>query len=87
MAAIEDQAARNLDREGVADGSLGGGRDPDDVVAGARQMAEPERPLRPGCIQLDAVESLYLHDLMKSRDAVEGIRAFLEKRPPKYEAP
>jgi cyclohexa-1,5-dienecarbonyl-CoA hydratase len=34
--------------------------------------------------RLDAVESLYLRELMRTRDAVEGVRAFLEKRPPKF---
>jgi cyclohexa-1,5-dienecarbonyl-CoA hydratase len=29
-------------------------------------------------------ERLYLDDLMKTADAVEGIRAFLEKRPPDW---
>lgn len=33
---------------------------------------------------LPALESLYLHDLMNTSDAVEGIRAFLEKRPPRW---
>ncbi len=31
---------------------------------------------------LEAIESLYLEDLMKTADAEEGIRAFLEKRRP-----
>ncbi len=34
---------------------------------------------------LDHVERLYLGDLMHTKDAVEGVRAFLEKRPPSYE--
>jgi cyclohexa-1,5-dienecarbonyl-CoA hydratase len=34
---------------------------------------------------LAAVEELYLQDLMKTKDAAEGIRAFLEKREPTWE--
>ena len=33
---------------------------------------------------LPAVERLYLNDLMRSRDAIEGIQAFLEKRTPRW---
>jgi len=32
--------------------------------------------------QLDEIERVYLSELMKTQDAQEGIRAFLEKRPP-----
>lgn len=35
--------------------------------------------------KLDAVERLYIEELMATRDAVEGLTAFLEKRPPAWE--
>jgi len=35
--------------------------------------------------RLDAVEALYLNDLMSTRDAVEGLNAFIAKRPAKWE--
>jgi cyclohexa-1,5-dienecarbonyl-CoA hydratase len=35
--------------------------------------------------RIAAVEKLYLTDLMSSQDAVEGLTAFLEKRPAKWE--
>ena len=35
--------------------------------------------------KLSAVEELYLEQLMKTGDAEEGLKAFLEKRPPKWE--
>ena len=35
--------------------------------------------------KLAAVERLYLDELMKSRDALEGLQAFLAKRPAKWE--
>ncbi len=34
--------------------------------------------------ELPAVERLYLDELMKTADAVEGLRAFLDKRPPQW---
>jgi cyclohexa-1,5-dienecarbonyl-CoA hydratase len=35
--------------------------------------------------KLAAVEALYLDELMKTKDAVEGLNAFLEKRKPVWE--
>ena len=39
------------------------------------------RELREGLVEM---ESLYLEDLMKTKDAIEGIEAFLDKRPPAW---
>lgn len=36
-------------------------------------------------VRLDEVEALYLNDLMSTRDAVEGLEAFIAKRPAKWE--
>jgi cyclohexa-1,5-dienecarbonyl-CoA hydratase len=36
-------------------------------------------------VKLARVEALYLDELMSSRDAVEGLEAFLAKRPPRWE--
>ena len=33
---------------------------------------------------LDEVENLYLHELMKTEDAQEGVRSFMEKRKPEW---
>jgi cyclohexa-1,5-dienecarbonyl-CoA hydratase len=33
---------------------------------------------------LPQLERLYLEDLMRTRDAAEGVAAFLEKRPPRW---
>ena len=35
--------------------------------------------------RLDHVEALYLDELMATRDANEGLQAFMQKRPPKWE--
>jgi cyclohexa-1,5-dienecarbonyl-CoA hydratase len=44
------------------------------------------RPLARALVdELPALERLYLDDLMARRDPVEGLRAFLSKRPPRWE--
>ncbi|MGD9040676.1 MAG: enoyl-CoA hydratase-related protein, partial [Desulfobacteraceae bacterium] len=43
------------------------------VMAGLRDDLEPS---------LKAIEDIYLNELMKSHDADEGLKAFLEKRKP-----
>ncbi len=50
------------------------------AVAAAREDLVPRVRAK-----LAAVERLYLDHLMGTRDAVEGLTAFLEKRPPKWE--
>jgi len=46
------------------------------VTAGLRDDLEPA---------LDAIEKIYLDELMKTADAQEGLKAFLEKRKPVWE--
>jgi len=50
----------------------------------AQRAARGDAPARIGAA-LDAVERLYLDELMKTRDAVEGLEAFLGKRAAKWE--
>ncbi|MCW8836977.1 MAG: cyclohexa-1,5-dienecarbonyl-CoA hydratase [Rhodospirillales bacterium] len=54
------------------------------VLRFAQQAARAEY-ISTVCARLDAVEKLYLEGLMKTRDAVEGLNAFLEKRPAQWE--
>jgi len=37
-----------------------------------------------GLVSLEAIEAMYRRDLMATEDAIEGLRAFLEKRPPTW---
>lgn len=45
-------------------------------------LAYPNAPEK----ALDEIGSLYLQELMATPDAVEGLQAFLEKRPPVWQA-
>jgi enoyl-CoA hydratase/carnithine racemase len=44
-------------------------------------LAHPKEPDK----ALDQIGALYLRELMNTADAMEGLHAFLEKRPPKWE--
>ncbi len=44
------------------------------------RVIEPARAESPGVM----LERFYLEELMKTHDAVEGIEAFLAKRPPEW---
>jgi cyclohexa-1,5-dienecarbonyl-CoA hydratase len=46
----------------------------------AKRMLRRSRPDARSALQ--AAGDLYLHDLMRTNDAVEGLQAFLQKRPP-----
>jgi enoyl-CoA hydratase/carnithine racemase len=48
------------------------------ALVGAEVLAQRLGP------PLDALERLYLDELMQSADALEGLRAFLEKREPRW---
>src|SRR5437016_9005990 len=58
-----------------------------DLSASALAMARAALDLgAPNSFQstLDEVENLYLHELMKTEDAHEGVRSFMEKRKPEW---
>ncbi len=57
-------------------------RSPSSVKCACRAARRPLRKVFDH--DLPELESLYLHDLMATPDAVEGIRAFLEKRAPQW---
>lgn len=54
------------------------------VLRFAVKAAREEFAARVGA-RLDGMEGMYLLGLMKTRDAVEGLQAFMEKRPAKWE--
>ena len=58
-----------------------------DLSAPALEMARRAMDLGRGLSfdsTLASIENLYLHELMKTDDAVEGVKAFMEKRKPKW---
>lgn len=59
------------------------------VTKSASSLRAANRAVRAGVrahyqANITAAEKLYLDDLMSTADAVEGIKAFLEKRPPEW---
>ncbi len=58
---------------------------PQSAVALRHAMRAVRLPMREGLLRdLDAVERLYLDELMRTNDAREGIEAFLAKRAPQW---
>ncbi|MDD5544326.1 MAG: enoyl-CoA hydratase/isomerase family protein [Acidobacteriia bacterium] len=53
------------------------------VVKMARKAIRASRG-KPFAGKLDAIEDIYLNELMKLEDAQEGLNAFMEKRPPAW---
>lgn len=57
-------------------------RSPASLRVATRAVREPEREAL--LARLDAAERLYLDELLALHDGVEGIQAFLDKRPPEW---
>lgn len=65
-----------------------------EVLSKLREMSAPALEMtrraldaargRPFLEALDKVEDLYLNELMRTEDALEGVRAFMEKRKPEW---
>jgi cyclohexa-1,5-dienecarbonyl-CoA hydratase len=66
----------------------------DEILGRLRELSAPALELTRRALDLsrgfsfretlDRVENLYLNDLMKTEDAAEGVRAFMEKRKPAW---
>lgn len=64
---VADEVAQRIARHSAA------------ALRAAKHALRPPAPQRDAALQ--RAGQIYLHELMKTRDAVEGLRAFVEKRP------